>query len=197
MMTKTKSTRLARLKLIFAFPLAITMMLVISYSPNVMGQVEEKKAPPPPPKQEQTNQDKPVAPDAPDEAKIVRITVVDDVGQTDEESAVFTVVEEMPEYPGGTDAFIQYLSENIKYPETARKNKITGKAYITFIIEKDGEVTNVQLLRGFNDECDKEALRVVREMPNWKPGKQRGKAVRVQYNVPIKFTLDTDEKVEK
>jgi TonB family protein len=171
MMNKTKSTMLARVKLMFALPLAITMMLVISCSPNAVEQEEENKVPPP---EQSEAQEKP-AEAAP---------------EVQEETQIFTVVEEMPEYPGGMDAMYKYMGETIKYPDAAKKNNISGIVYINFIVEKDGEVTNVNLLRGFDGECDKEALRVVREMPNWKPGKQRGKAVRVAYNMPVKFTLD-------
>lgn len=170
-MNKTKSTMLARAKLMLALPLAITMMLVISCSPGAVNQAEEE-APPPPEILEQN---------------------VDPIGEPAEvgdETPIFTVVENMPEYPGGMDAMYAYLGENIQYPDSAKMNNISGKVYVTFVIEKDGSVTNVVVLRGIGGGCDKEAMRVVSEMPNWKPGKQRGQEVRVQYNLPIKFTLD-------
>lgn len=113
---------------------------------------------------------------------ITRITVIDD--------SVFTVVEDMPEYPGGFEAMSAFLAENIKYPEQAKKDKINGRVFVSFVVEKSGEVSNVKLLRGIGGGCDEEALRVVSNMPNWKPGTQKGKAVRVQYNLPIKFALD-------
>ena len=171
MMNKTKSTMLARVKLMFALPLAITMMLVISCSPNAVEQEEENKVPPP---EQSETQEKPA----------------EATPEVQEETPIFTVVEVMPEYPGGQDAMYAYLGENIKYPDSAKMNNINGRVFVTFVIEKDGGVTNVELLRGIGGGCDKEAMRVVSEMPNWKPGKQRGQAVRVQYNLPIKFTLD-------
>jgi len=103
---------------------------------------------------------------------------------------VFNVVEEMPEFPGGTGALMQYLGSNIKYPEQAKKESIHGRVFVNFIVEKDGKVSNVKLLRGIGGGCDEEALRVVREMPDWKPGMQDGQKVRVSYNVPINFALN-------
>jgi protein TonB len=108
-------------------------------------------------------------------------------------------VEEMPEYPGGRGAMYKYLGENIKYPEKARENKVEGTVYVNFVVQEDGSVASVSILRGVGSGLDEEALRVVRTMPNWKPGKQEGKAVNVQYNLPIKFTLaqDADKKETK
>jgi TonB family protein len=102
---------------------------------------------------------------------------------------IYTVVENMPKYPGGDDARIKFLGENIKYPQKDKENGIQGTVYVTFIIETDGSVSNVGVLRGIGGGCDEEAIRVVRIMPKWNPGTQSGKAVRVQYNMPIKFTL--------
>lgn len=116
--------------------------------------------------------------------------------QTDEEP-IFMVVEEMPTFQGGHEALSQYLSTHIKYPEEARANGVEGKCLVTFIIEKDGSISNVKLLRGFDDACDNEALRVVKSMPAWNPGKQRGKDVRVQFNMPIQFKLDNAKKTEE
>jgi TonB family protein len=100
------------------------------------------------------------------------------------------VVEVMPEYPGGHEALFAYISENIKYPEKAKKEKIQGRVFVSFVVEKSGKVTNVSILRGIGGGCDEESLRVVSEMPIWKPGLQDGKPVRVQFNLPIKFALD-------
>lgn len=106
---------------------------------------------------------------------------------------VFTVVEQMPQYPGGEEALRKYLSKNIQYPELARDAGTTGTVYITFVIDKKGKVKNVILLRGLSGTgakaCNDEALRVVNSMPRWVAGKQKGKAVAVQYNLPIKFSL--------
>lgn len=121
------------------------------------------------------------------ESKITRIIVIDDINN----DSVFEVVEQMPEYPGGFAAMSTYLGKNIKYPEQAKKDKISGRVFVSFVVEKDGVVSGVKILRGIGGGCDEEALRVVSAMPNWKPGKNdAGKAVRVKYNLPIKFALD-------
>jgi protein TonB len=84
-----------------------------------------------------------------------------------------------------------FLAKNIEYPEQAKKEKITGRVFVSFVVEKNGEVSNVKILRGIGGGCDEEALRVVSKMPKWKPGKDDyGNSVRVQYNLPIKFALD-------
>ncbi len=106
-----------------------------------------------------------------------------------EEQEIFQVVESMPEFPGGEEARIQFLRDNIKYPQMARESGIQGTVYVTFVVETDGRVTGVRVLRGIGGGCDEEAVRVVKAMPRWIPGKQRGKPVRVQFNMPIKFTL--------
>jgi TonB family protein len=103
---------------------------------------------------------------------------------------VYTVVEQMPAFPGGNEALFSYLSKNIKYPENAKKEGINGRVFINFIVEKSGKVGEVKLLRGIGGGCDEEAMRVVSEMPNWKPGLQDGQPVRVSYNIPIKFALN-------
>ena len=105
------------------------------------------------------------------------------------EAEVFTIVEEMPEFPGGMQKLAEYLAKNIKYPQMARESGIQGKVFITFVVEPDGSVSNVQVLRSLGGGCDEEAVRVVKSMPKWKPGKQRGKAVRVSYNLPVNFKL--------
>lgn len=102
---------------------------------------------------------------------------------------IFIVVEEMPEYIGGDDARIKFISENVVYPTMARESNIQGTVYVTFVVETDGSITDVKILRGIGGGCDEEAIRVVKIMPKWKPGKQTGKNVRVQFNLPIKFTL--------
>ena len=113
------------------------------------------------------------------------------VEEEEEESAqqIFTVVEEMPEFPGGQGALLQYLSKSIKYPVIAQENGIQGRVSCSFVVEKDGSVTDVQVLRGVDPSLDKEAIRVITAMPKWKPGKQRGKPVRVKYTVPVTFRL--------
>lgn len=105
------------------------------------------------------------------------------------EEQIFTVVEEEPKFPGGMEALYKYLGQNIKYPQLARENGITGKVYVTFVVEKDGSIANPRILRDIGGGCGAEAIRVVKAMPKWSPGKQRGKAVRVQFNLPVNFNL--------
>ena len=105
------------------------------------------------------------------------------------EEQVFFVVEEMPEFPGGDVALRKYIANKVKYPDDAVEDGIQGKVYVTFVVSKDGSVANVKIARGVNPSLDQEALRVVSSLPKWKPGKQRGEAVNVQYTVPINFAL--------
>ena len=105
------------------------------------------------------------------------------------EAEVFTIVEEMPSYPGGDAKMYEYLGKNIKYPQIARESSIQGRVFVNFVVEPDGSVSNVKVLRGIGGGCDEEAMRVVKTMPKWKPGKQRGKAVRVSYTLPVVFKL--------
>ena len=109
--------------------------------------------------------------------------------ETPVQAEIFTVVEEQPGYPGGEEARISFLQQNIKYPEEAKELGIQGKVFVTFVVEVDGAISDVRVLRGIGGGCDEEAIRVVKAMPRWVPGKQRGVPVRVQFNLPIKFTL--------
>ena len=105
------------------------------------------------------------------------------------EQEIFQIVEEMPAFPGGEQKLMEYVGKNIKYPQIARETGIQGRVFIGFVVEPDGSVSNVKLLRGIGGGCDEEAMRVVKSMPKWKPGKQRGKAVRVSYMLPVNFKL--------
>jgi protein TonB len=105
------------------------------------------------------------------------------------EEQIFTIAEEMPSFPGGEAELFKYLGKNIMYPEIANSAGISGVVYMTFVVNKDGTLRDVKVLRGIGGGCDEEAMRVVKNMPAWKPGKQRGKSVTVQYNLPIRFTL--------
>jgi len=109
--------------------------------------------------------------------------------QPRKDSAVFVVVEEMPQFPGGSEAMMKFLIENIKYPEQARKDSIQGRVFLNFIVEADGKISNAKVIRGIGGGCDEEAVRVVSMMPAWTPGKQRGQNVRVSFNLPIMFAL--------
>lgn len=112
-------------------------------------------------------------------------------------SDVFTIVEEMPEFPGGIEGMMKYLRENIKYPAEAKDTGASGTVYINFIVDTDGKIINSKILRGVNEPLNNEALRVINTMPLWKPGKQKGKAVKVSYNLPIRFALDTPKVAPK
>ena len=163
MMNKTKS-RFGAWKALAALPVA-AVLLMAGCQPANGEAVEQEEIP-----FEATNVDESAPLDA----------------NTDE---VFKVVEVDPEFPGGEEALYKYLAENIKYPEKAKNNKVEGRVYITFVIEKDGTVSDAKVLRSVNEELDAEALRVINAMPKWKPGTQRGVPVRVQYNIPITFKL--------
>jgi len=106
-----------------------------------------------------------------------------------EEEEVFLIVEQMPKFPGGDEALRKYLAQSVKYPVIAQENGIQGRVFVSFVVNKNGEVTNVKVARPFDPNLDKEAVRVVQSMPKWEPGMQRGKAVKVSYTVPINFVL--------
>ena len=103
---------------------------------------------------------------------------------------LFSVVEVMPQYPGGQIAMLKYLMENIKYPEQAMKEGIQGRVTVRFIVEKDGSISDVKPILSVHPLLNKEAVRVVKSMPKWSPGKQNGKPVRVRFNVPVMFKLN-------
>jgi TonB family protein len=113
-----------------------------------------------------------------------------DTSPPDKSGKVFVVVEELPGFPGGNEARIKYISENVTYPEEAKEKGIQGVVFVTFVVETDGSISDVSVLRGIGSGCDEEAVRVIENMPRWIPGKQRGQAVRVQFNMPIRFTLE-------
>lgn len=102
---------------------------------------------------------------------------------------VYYIVDEMPEFPGGDKALRQYIAETVKYPAEAVKNSVQGKVYVSFIVDVDGNVVSAKIARGVDPALDKESLRVVNSLPTWKPGKQKGKSVKVQFTVPINFAL--------
>jgi TonB family protein len=122
-----------------------------------------------------------------DEIVVVGYGEEEKLGKAPEE--VFTVVEQMPEFLGGMNAMQQFLMKSVLYPQAAREKGIQGKVYVTFVVGKEGSVSNVKIVRGVHPLLDAEALRVVNAMPKWTPGKQSGKDVAVQFTIPIKFTL--------
>ena len=106
-----------------------------------------------------------------------------------EETKIFTVVEQMPMFPGGDAALMGYLSDNMNYPTVAAENGVQGRVVVGFVVERDGSITDVNVLRSVDPSLDREAMRVVKAMPKWTPGKQNGSAVRVKYQVPVTFRL--------
>lgn len=119
--------------------------------------------------------------------EVPKVVVEEEVEVQEEE--VFVVVEQQATYPGGDAARMKFLQENIKYPQAAREGNIQGVVWVTFVVEKDGSLTDVKVLRDIGGRCGEEAIRVVKMMPKWIPAQQRGKKVRHQFNLPIKFTL--------
>jgi TonB family protein len=126
--------------------------------------------------------------EVPEDQEILAMEVIEETES--EEIQIFMVVEQMPEFPGGEEKLYKFLAENIHYPQMAKESGIQGRVFVTFVVERDGSVVDIRVLRGIGGGCDEEAIRVVKAMPKWIPGKQRGKPVRVQYNLPVKFTLE-------
>ena len=121
--------------------------------------------------------------------KAKEVIATEPVKPKEEENKVFDVVEQMPSYPGGMGALMQYLSSHIKYPAIAEENGIQGRVICTFVVERDGSITDVKIAKSVDPSLDKEAMRVVSSMPKWIPGKQNGSAVRVKYTLPVTFRL--------
>jgi len=109
---------------------------------------------------------------------------------TEDEEPIFNVVEKMPDYPGGISQLMKYLGDNINYPAEAKEKGVQGRVFVNFIVEADGSVSNVNVLRGIGAGCDEEAVRVVSSMPRWTPGEQDDQPVRVSFNLPVKYTLN-------
>lgn len=161
--------------------------------------ISQQKPPPPPPPPAPTT----VIEIVEDEKEIEEELVIEDMEVDEhteiefipeakeevEEEKIFTIVEQMPSFPGGETAMMKYLANNIKYPPIAKDAGIEGTVYVTFVVDENGKVRDVKVLRSIGGGTDEEAIRVVQNMPTWSPGKQRGKAVKVQYNLPIRFTL--------
>ncbi len=169
-----------------------------------MAQITEQNQPPPPPppQQQQTtiieivdddvevDEDLDIDVESDEETKAEEyVPPADEEDDDEEEEQIFTVVEENPEFVGGQAALMKFLSKNIKYPQMARETGISGTVYVRFVVEKNGSVSQVKVVRGIGGGCDEEAMRVVKMMPKWKPGRQRGKPVRVNFTLPVKFVL--------
>ncbi len=170
MMSKTKSKFKTLFRLLLVLPVIFIIIFTVSCSdnPETSSAVSSEEPPPPPP------------PPSDNLQKSDTIT----------KDEVFVVVEDMPSFPGGEKARNNYFAKNVKYPEVARKEGIEGRVFVTFVVDKDGSIADVKILRGIGGGCDEEAIRVIENMPKWIPGKQRGKDVRVQFNMPIVFKLN-------
>lgn len=179
MMTKMQSKKFARLKMLLVIPMTALLILcfTFNFNKNLIGQSSTETT-------ELIKAESVVEPPQ-------------DVKKDQTADPVFTVVEVDAEYVGGEKARLAFLNENLKYPEEARKAGVQGGVYVTFIVEKDGSLTDVKVVNGIGYGCDEEAVRVIKMMPNWIPGKQRGKPVRVQFNLPFRFTLDSKSAKEE
>ena len=211
MMNKRRTKKIGRTKYLMFLPLAALLMIISNIevvarttkefakemmtTPEVQGvsQTELANGPELPDgmtgvatlqDKKGTQKTKEVAPPPPP-APVKSATVND--------SVVFEVVEEMPDFPGGQSALMEYLAKNIKYPATAHENGKQGRVIVMFVVKKDGSISDVKTVRGVDPYLDKEAERVIAAMPNWKPGKQRGQAVNVRFTVPVTFRLSGPE----
>ena len=168
---------------------AILEILVDSLQKDTIKEEEVLLPPPPPPPPPQ------IIEIVDDEVEIeneieIEDTESDEDVMIEDDEVFFMVVENMPEFPGGDLGLMKFIQKNLKYPPIAKEYNITGKVYISFIVDKSGLVTNVKIVRGVDKNLDAEAMRVVKSLPKYKPGKQRGKSVRVMFTIPINFTLN-------
>ena len=180
--------------------IVIVQNAVLEDEEDVILQTQRNEPPPPPPPPQQTTvieiveddvevDDIEIDAETDDDEEIEEQVIEEDEAEDEKEDEIFVFVEDQPGYPGGDAARIKYLQDNIKFPVMAIEGGIQGTVYVTFVVEKDGRITSVKVLRGIGGGCDEEAVRVIKKMPRWKPGKQRGRAVRVQFNMPVRFVL--------
>ena len=175
---------------------------IIDDAPEEIVPITEQKVkppPPPPPKQVTVinivEDDVEIEDDIEIDADVDMDTEIEEFIPMDldeeeiEEEEIFRVVEAMPTFPGGDVGLARFLNKNIKYPMMARESNIQGRVYVTFVVETNGSITDIKILRGIGGGCDEEAIRVVKMIPKCAPGKQRGKPVRVQFNLPVRFVL--------
>ena len=183
MMTKNKTNFKTRLKLMIALPVTLLLGLSLIVLPMLQScrqDVQQDNSV----KQQELTADQQ---QANNESK-TQITENEEQPATDDE--IYTIADVMPEFPGGQKAMRKYLMTAITYPEKAKKAKIEGKVYVSFVVEKDGSISNVELLRGFDKECDEAAMKAVKEMPKWKPGLKQDQPVRIRFNMPVLFKLN-------
>lgn len=184
---------------VYEYEVSTLGQLEMDYIEEEIIPISQQQPPPPPPPPAPTT----VIEIVEDDEEIEEELIIEDMEVTEDtqiefieeaveevvEEQVFTIVEEMPSFPGGDAALMKYLSNNIKYPAIAKDAGIQGTVFVTFVVDEKGDVKDVKVLRSLGGGTDEEAVRVVKGMPKWSPGKQRGKAVKVQYNLPIRFTL--------
>ena len=197
MMTKSRSGILARFKILLIVPTALIVLFVTMAGNDAMAQ-DEKTTEKVVKSEKMGDMDPPPPPPPPKKVK---------TQEPQEKDAIFKVVEEMPEYPGGKEALYKFLGENVKYPKEALKEIVSGTVFVTFVVEKDGSINDIKLLatrlkpekvsKDIQNAFSKSAMNAINMMPKWTPGKTKGKAVRVQYNLPIKYVLDDGEKKKK
>ena len=174
---------------------------VLDEEEDLVVQTERNEPPPPPPPQQQTtmievvdddvdiDMDLEIDAEMDEDADIQDAPVKQDEEVEEKEDEIFVFVEEQAGFPGGEEARMKYLRDHIKYPEMAKESGIQGTVYLKFVVEKNGSISKVKVVRGIGGGCDAEAVKVLKSMPKWKPAKQRGRPVRVWFNMPIKFTL--------
>ncbi len=117
------------------------------------------------------------------------VTPVSGVEYIPDTDSIYNMVDEIPQYPDGEMGLMKFINQNMKYPVEAKEKKIEGRVVLTFVIEKDGSISNIEVVRGIDPLLDNEALRVARQFPNWEPGKLKGETVRVKYTLPVVFRL--------
>ncbi|MBN2747592.1 MAG: energy transducer TonB [Bacteroidales bacterium] len=176
-------------------------MQVLEDEEDIVIQTERLETPPPPPPQQQTTVIEIVEDDVEvdielefdaemdEDADIEDAPIIQQEEEEEKEEEIFVFVEEQAGFPGGEEARMKYLRDNTKYPQMAKESGIQGTVYLKFVVEKDGRITNIQVVRGIGGGCDEEAVRVLKSMPKWQPAKQRGRPVRVWFNMPFKFIL--------
>jgi len=180
--------------------IVIVQNAVLEDEEDLILQTQRNEPPPPPPPPQQTTvieiveddievDDIEIDAETDDDEEIEEQVIEEEEAEDEKEDEIFVFVEDQPGYPGGDKARIKYLQENIKFPVMAIESGIQGTVYVTFVVEKDGRITSVKVLRGIGGGCDEEAVRVIKKMPRWKAGKQRGRSVRVQFNMPVRFVL--------
>jgi len=176
MMMKRQTSPWARMKALFVLPVAFVAVAVISCTS---------------PKEKKTDADQEVVQqEQPASADEIQVVANAPTPKAEEQGEIFQVVEEHPQFPGGDAELMKFLQQNVKYPKEAQEQGKQGRVIVQFVVNKDGSISNDTIVRSVDPLLDAEALRVVRSMPNWTPGKQRGKEVRVRFTLPVTFRLD-------